>query len=243
MSISLTKGKATKDHKLVVGGVPRAELLPPELKQEEKAKTARRGYGFLVLVVVVVVAAGYIFSALVAETAQAQLRAANDRTDALLVEQSKYIEVRQLAAQVTASEDARAVGMAADIDWEAYVQGIAVKLNGIGAATSTFSITAATPLSPLAQPTAMLEGARVAEITFVGLSPTYPSVADWLREFKTLPGFADARISGIRMVLGVYELDIVLHINEGAYSNKYVEVPEEDAAADAAAVETEEPVN
>jgi len=240
MSLTLP-GRSPKDPKLIVGGTPRAELLPPELKQEERARGTRRALGGLVIVVVIVVGAAYVLSAVVAEASAQRLAAANASSAQLLAEQGKYIEVRQLAAQVKASEDARKIGMATDVDWMGYLSEIDARVRAAGATVTSFQVTASTPLSPLPEGLVALEGPRQLELKYIGSSTTYPILADWLDSFEELDGFVDLNINSIKLEAGVYTFDMSLHVDERAFSYLYVDDPTAEATAETA--ETTEEVN
>lgn len=234
MSIALP-GKP-KGQALVVGGVPRAELLPPELKQEAVARSVRRALGGVIVIVLLVVVASYVLATLVAEGSKARLASANESTTLLLNEQGKYIEVRQLAAQVKASEEARKIGMATHIDWTAFLTEAVLRVGATGSKVTQFVVDATTPLSALPPGTLALEGPRQAELTFEGVSPTLVPLADWLKSFKDLPGFVDLRINSVKLEGAQYVFNMTVHVDEGAFSYDYVDNPNgEEAEADAEA--------
>src|SRR5690554_4082752 len=94
---------------LVVGGEPRIDFLPPEVKAGKRARRTLRSLIALVLAVVVVCAGGYVFASSLAVQAQVALAEEQAKTQALLQEQSQYSEARTVAGQVSAATDARLV--------------------------------------------------------------------------------------------------------------------------------------
>lgn len=209
------------DQRLIVGGTPRAELLPPELKLEEKARAQRRRLVAVVFLVIIVTAGIYAYSALVAETSRQRLATANNYSSELLAEQAKYIEARQLAAQVTASKDARTVGMAQEIDWyENYLE-TSLSVSSVGATLGTYEVKASTPLTPASAPTSALEKPSVARVSITATTLDYPSVGAWLDALKKVTGFAGATINSISLEGGGYTVTCVLLIDEGAYTNRF----------------------
>ena len=89
-------------------------------------------------------------------------------------------------------------------------------------AINTVDITSASPLILFDQPTAPLQAARIATILLTMTSPDLPTVPDWLEKLKELPGYADGSPGSIRRSdTGDYQVDLTLHINEGAYSNRF----------------------
>jgi len=221
--------KARGNQGLVLGAVPRASLLPPELKEEEKAKGVRRRLVAVIILVIVVVVGGYAFSAIGAEVAQQRLAAANNRTTELLAEQGEYIEVRQLADQVKASEDARTLAMSTDVDWAGFVGLIDASLLAVGASVQSIDTTASTPFSQFGAATDILEGERVAEIKFVGASPSLPVVSAWLRSLEGLPGYVDAKATGVKLEGDVFVMEIILHVDSGIYTNRFAPETESEA--------------
>ena len=218
------------DQRLIVGGTPRAELLPPELKLEEKARAQRRMLIFVVFIVIIATAGVYAYSALVAETSRQRLATSNNYSSELLAEQAKYIEARQLAAQVTASEDARTVGMAQEIDWYEYFTEVEASLLKVGAVVSAFEVKAASPLTPASPPSAPLENPSIAAINFTATTLDYPTASAWLKAIEDLPGFAGAVITSIIQEGGGYTVTCKVLIDESAYSNRFnPDAQDEDA--------------
>lgn len=214
---------ATKrsDQRLIVGGSPRAELLPPELKQQERARAQRRLLGLIVVLVLVVVGGGYAYSALVAETSRQRLAEAQAHGDELLVEQAKYIDARLLAAQVKASDDARTVGMSQEIDWRAHFTLLALSLSSMSGLIGGFDVVAASPLTPATPPDAPLENPSVASVSVVVKIIDYPNIALWFDTLKTFPGYTDGTITAITQEGSTYTVNAVIHLDEQAFTNRF----------------------
>lgn len=229
--------KTSEHEELVVGGEPRAILLPPEVGLRRKAKQLRRTLGLALVGVVLVAAAGYGAATLAAIQSQAALAGAQGRTAELLNEQTKYIEVNQVQDQVDTAEAARQVGASTEIDWEAYLQAIRAALPG-DVSIETVSVDSASPLVPFGQPTTPLQAQRAATLTLSLSSPSLPTVPDWLTALKALPGYADGAPTSItRSENGSYQVNLVLHINEGAFTNRFA-APVDGLGTDAADADT-----
>lgn len=214
---------ARKDSRLIVGGVPRAELLPPELELEKKARAQRRGLFFIVVLVIGAVGVAYALTIGYAAGVQAQVDAENARTADLLAQQGQYIEVRQLAAQVAAAEEARRVGTSTEIDWNDYLTQVATAFSNSGVASLSFTVKTSTPLAPFGDASKPLENPRVAEIVISGYSPTLPNLAAVLDELEKLPGFADAAPGAVSNSGGIYSFTVTLHINSEAYTGRFAQ--------------------
>lgn len=211
---------------LIIGGEPRVDLLPPIVKERQRGKVLRRNLGFAVVAVVVLVAAGTGVAFWQAAVSQAQLAAVQQRTTELLAEQAKFVEVRQVQDDVDLSMAARQVGASTEVDWKAYLEEIRDVLPS-DVTIDTVDISAASPLVLFEQPDVPLQAARIATIMITMTSPGLPTVPDWLEDMKALPGYADGSPSSItRSDTGAYQVDLTLHINEGAYSNRFADTEE-----------------
>jgi glycerate-2-kinase len=207
---------------LIVGGEPRVDLLPPEVRAERRAKRMRRSlaYGVLGLAVVVVIATGG--TSLLALNSQVQLAAEQARTGVLLAQQAKFLDVRKVQDQVKLIEAAQQVGASTEIDWQAYLNSVQSTLPA-NVTITTVKIDSASPLAIYAQPTAPLQGARVATLSFTASSPTLPQVPVWLDALATLKGFADAVPGSVVLdtTTNAYTVNITMHINEAAFDKRF----------------------
>jgi hypothetical protein len=109
---------------LVLGGSPRADLLPPEIRAEVKAKTQRRAMIAVVVGAVAVVVAAYLPATLAATAARDRLTEEQARSALLVGEKGKYVSVEQVEAQLAAAKTARVVGASTEIDWQAYLANV-----------------------------------------------------------------------------------------------------------------------
>ncbi len=214
---------ARKGERLLVGGVPRAELLPPELELEKKARSQRRGLVTVFVLVVLLVGVAYGAVTITAAAMQLALDSETQRTEQLLADQNQYIEVRQLAAQVAASETARQIGTSTEIDWLKFVvqlsQQFVTGTDGVG--FTKLQVTSATPIAPFTPSAVPLEQPRVAEVIISGVSPTYGPQADVLKNLEKMPGFADASIDEMNFEDGLYKFTIRLHLNQEVFTNRF----------------------
>lgn len=207
---------------LVIGGEPRVHLLPPEVRQQRRAKAARRRLTLGVIAVIVITAAGTGAAFMLAVQAQQQLASEEALTPGLISEQSKYFEVRTVQGEVDLVKAAQQVGASTEIDWKQYLVGVQAILPP-SVSISTVAVDSASPLALYAQPTAPLQGARVATVTFTVESAVLPDVPTWLDSLATLPGFADAMPGSVaRDDSGVYTVTITMHVNDAAYARRFV---------------------
>lgn len=207
---------------LVVGGEPRADLLPPELRLYGKVRVLRRRLWLGVAALGLVMILGTGAAALQAMQTQSNLAAERNRTTALLVEQRKYGTVRSVQQEVSLVEAAQQVGTSTEIDWQKYLNQVQTTLPANVILTSV-TIEAGSPLQSYIQASVPLQGARVATLSFAATSATLPEVPAWLNSLTSLPGYADASPGSVTRddATGVYTLAITMHINEAAFTNRF----------------------
>lgn len=214
--------------RLVIGGPARANLLPPEVGEAARGRVVRRNAVAIIVVAILVVVAGYAGAMFLAMSAQQSLDAANERTQNLLQEQSKYIEVRQVTTMLDAAAAAQRVGTSTEIDWKAYLDDIQASLPS-GTLVTNVRAETATPVTSFGQPSAPLQGARIGELTFTATSVGLPDVKTWLIALAKLPGFVDASPGSIAYSESDenYQVSITMHINEDALLLRYDEEAKE----------------
>lgn len=207
---------------LTIGGEPRVNLLPPEVQKQRAAKAVRRQLGLGVVGAIALVIVGTTTVMVLATQAQQQLASEQELTSGLLAEQAKYAEARTVQSEVDLVEAAQQVGASTEIDWKAYLDGVQAILPP-SVTISTVAVDSASPLAVYAQPTAPLQGARVATVSFTAESAVLPDVPTWLNSLATLPGYADALPGSMaRDETGVYTVAITMHVNDAAFARRFV---------------------
>jgi len=215
-----------RSERLVIGGVPRADLLPPEIEMEKKARSQRRGLLAVAVLVTALVVVVYGFVTVLSTASQVALDQATARSGEVLAEQGQYLEVRRLLAQVESAEEARLIGTSTEVDYQDFIGQILLAGSSSIAVTS-IAVTGATPLVPFSETNVPLEQPRVGEIVMIGAAESQAALSLWLDNLTQLPGFADVKPTTISNTAGVYSFSITLHFNEGAFSNRFVPVEEE----------------
>lgn len=216
--------RVSKTANLVVGGESRVDLLPQELRVKRKGKVVRRRLGFLVILVAVVVVG---ISALVraqAIQAKSDLSIAQANTQSILLQQRKYGEVSAIQKQVDTIQAAQQVGTSTEINWKNYLISVQTTLPP-NVTLDSVNIDSATPFASYAQASAPLQGERIATLSFTAISSTLPQVPQWLIALATLPGYADANPGSVnRTETGSYSVNITMHINQAAFTNRFAAV-------------------
>jgi hypothetical protein len=210
-----------KTESLTIGGEPRVDLLPPEVRGQRNAAALRRRLGFGVIVLLALAVGGSGVAGIQAIQAQVSLATEQARTTSLLLQQRKYIQVRSVQDEVGLIQAAQQVGTSTEIDWKKYLSEVQATLPA-NVALDAVTIDSASPLAAYTQATAPLQGSRVATLSFTAKSPTLPEVPAWLNSLAGLPGYTDASPSSVSLDnKGVYTVIITMHINQAAYTNRF----------------------
>ena len=215
-----------KTNGFAVGGSPRADLLPPEIKAGKLARAQRRGLLAIFILVVGLVAVGFVASGVYSAASQLALNAANERTGTLLAEKAGYIEVTQVNSQLRVAEAARLIGASTEVDWNAFLQALYVTMPE-GAVIDVLSVAGSSPMEEFPQASSPLQPVRMAEIVITASMNDVSAVPGWLDKLATLPGYTDATPGSIALkTTGGYTVTVTMHIDDGALSNRFVDVEE-----------------
>ncbi len=180
-----------------------------------------RRLGFLVFLVAFVVGGGIALGHTEASQAKVKLSIEQSNAQAILIQQKKYGEVQQIQKEVGLVAAAQQVGTSTEIDWRTYLISVQSTLPP-NVTLDSVNIDSATPFTSYAQASAPLQGERVATLSFTAISSTLPQVPQWLVALSTLKGFADANPGSVtRNENGTYSVNITMHINQAAFTNRF----------------------
>jgi Tfp pilus assembly protein PilN len=203
-----------------VGGAPRVDLMPPEIRIKRSQLRTRRKLRlalFGVFVVVVVACGATWASSTIAATSLAE---AQSQQQSLLVQQQQFSDVTTVKDSIALIQAGQVVGDSTSIDWQSYLTKLQATLPA-GVTLSTVTIDSADPLKTYAQTTVPLEGDRIATLAFTATSPSLPSLPVWLDGLKTLPGFVDATPGEVILTDGVYNANVTMHIGSDAFAHRF----------------------
>lgn len=228
LAVRTTKPQKASAGHLAIGGVPRADLLPPEVKAAYKGKATVRMLVILVVTVAVIVAGGVGYATIRSITSQAFLQLERDRSLDLLARQLDYAEARQIANKVDAAIAARALGTTTEIDWRAYLDEVSATLpDGVGLTELVIApVVIGAGEESVDNP---LQQAAVATITITATSLTVPDVEAWFEDLAGITGFAG--IAPPATVAGSpaegYVVGLELLVNDEAYLSRFQNDEEE----------------
>jgi hypothetical protein len=217
---------------LVVGAQPRANLLPPEIILKRKQLKTRRALRFGVVLVAIATGAACVATFGVSTAASVQLLSVQQQQNTLVLEQAKYQEVRDVQLTIDTIKAGQEVGASTEINWREFLTELQGKLPK-GVTLQIVKAEAGSPMSVYLQSDApLLQGQRVAGIAFTAYSKTLPDIPDWLRGLQEVTGYVDAIPGSVKQEGSGYTAEVLMHINEEAFSLRYD--PAHVAAAEAA---------
>lgn len=215
--------RTAKGGDLLVGRAPRADLLPAEVHRHRRERAViRRAWLAVVLLTAVMVGAVAATSAVNARSA-ADLSAAQSETASLLAQKREFAELQGVVSDTARLRSAQEVGGSTEIDWSDYLAAVQQSLPA-GVTITSVTADSATAVAPYTQGTSALQGARIGTLTFTATSPTLPQVPDWLDSLRKLPGYVDGTANSVTLADSAgssYSASITLHVDEGAYDNRY----------------------
>jgi len=206
---------------VTVGGAPRVDLMPPEIRTKRSQLRVRRTLRLALFGVFVIVVAACLGTWGLATVAQTTLTAAQVQQQRLVATQAKYSNVTTVKKSIVVVKAGQKVGDSTEIDWSSYLTQLQATLPQ-GVQMQSVSILSATPFSVYGQSTTPLQGERVATLTFTATSSGIPSIPVWLDGLKTLPGFVDATPGSVTAGLaGIYTANVEMHINSQAFAYRF----------------------
>ncbi|WP_349866575.1 hypothetical protein [Leifsonia sp. WHRI 6310E] len=204
-----------------IGGVPRVDLLPPEVRFREASRRLRRRLALIVAACIVTALAATGATGAAAVQAQARLEATRSDLAATMAQQLKYSKVRGVQQQLALIESAQEVGASTEIDWAGYVDRISAAMPA-GMQLLTISTVSASPSTPVTQASVPLQPARVATITMTATSSSLLDIPDWLDALGGLAGFVDATAGSVtKDNSGLYTVNVTMHVGAEAYSGRF----------------------
>jgi Tfp pilus assembly protein PilN len=208
-AVSSTAAKSA----LVVGGEPRVDLLPPEVRLARRGAATRRMLLLLLVVCVVLVAGGYFFGTAQVSAANARLEAQQAATTSLLAQQQKYIQVRQVGNSISSAEAASRVGMSTEVDWATFLTSLSNTLPA-GSSVNGVTLDSATPTKAFGQATTPLAVARIASVQLIVSVPDLNSAQSWIAGLSGIPGVADVGVSSVQSGEHGYDVTVLISVSD-----------------------------
>jgi Tfp pilus assembly protein PilN len=181
----------------VLTGVPRVNLMPPEIAEAARFRRLQLAMGGAVVAAVAIVGALYVHEHSAVKSAQSDLDAAKAQNASLQAQLTSLRSVQDVYTQVAAKQAMLMQAMGQEIRWSFYLTDLSLKvpdhvwltnLSATETQTGLSGSTAATSTSPLT-------AATIGSITFSGVGYTHDDVATWLDTLAKERGFVDPYFS------------------------------------------------
>lgn len=201
-------------NQLPIGGAPRVDLLPPDLRAQRAGRRARDGALVMILIAALVLLAG-MGGAWWLQKLSTDLRdAAQATTEDLTARQAQFAEVNGVLADIRTSETALDRARATDILWAS----VLVDLQGTlppGARVTELTIQAPAPATPLSPATDVLQGERAATVSFKALATNAPDASAWMRAVEQIGGvvFVAPRVTQVLEDQPGYTVEMVFDLS------------------------------
>lgn len=225
-SINITLGSPRSKNSsdsLVVGGVPRVHLLPPEIEVLKRARSHRKALlaGLVVVVAIVVLGFGAATFALIG--ANASLATEQARANAYVAASNEYSPVLKVQRQMSDITAAQPLAAAGEISWQPFLVSVKGTLPA-GMAVTDFEARLDSAAEQDAVATTPLAAAHIATLDITTTTSTMP-ISDWLDRLKTVKGYVDATPGNVNLdqTTGVYTVQVQLHVNVKAESKRFQE--------------------
>jgi len=222
-------GKKTETTLLVLGGDPRIDFLPTEIKERKANYKKRRSLVVLVIGAAALCIGGYAYSMSIVSQAATNLESAQSETQAILKQQVEFAEAATIDKDLIATQNAKIVGSGTEILWKKYLDGVSAVLPG-GAVITQYSIDSQSATDSAPTTFLPLEKPRVASMNFSVSVPSLPVADEMLVALETLPGFADATASSIAAGEdgNGFVVTVLLNINSEALEKRFFTTETDD---------------
>jgi hypothetical protein len=218
---------------LSIGGSPRVDLMPPEIRVKRSQLATRRKLRMGLVAVAAVVALGCGGTVALSTVSNIGLAAAQEQQTSLLQQQNQYADVKHTMQSILLIQAGQKVAASTEIDWSGYLAKLSALLPA-GMTVEEVQLDQATPVAPYTgSTTSAAAAARVATLTVTTTGPDIPPTAQILTSMATLPGFIDVVPTSVAFDASnnAYKSTIVLHIDEKAFDGRYQPATSADPSA------------
>lgn len=181
---------------VVLPGVPRVNLMPPEIAEAAKFRRFQLAMGAAFVAAIAVVGALYVHEHSAVKSAQSELDAAKAQNTSLQAERNSLQSVQDVYTRVASKQAMLSQAMGQEIRWSYYLTDLSLKVpdhvwltNVQATETSTGLGTATAPST--ASTTPSLEPSTIGNISFSGVAFSHDDVATWLDMLAKERGFVD----------------------------------------------------
>lgn len=170
-------------------GLPRVNLLPPEIAEARRFRRVQAGLGGAMLAAVGVVALLYAGASGAISDAQSQVDAAAARASALRAQTAQYDNVTKVYAQAAAARSLLTQAMGQEVRWSTFLNNLSLSIpDNVWVTSIAFSQAPVAPTLGQTQP-------GIGTATFSGVGFQHDDVAVWLESLAGQKGYANPYFS------------------------------------------------
>jgi hypothetical protein len=212
---------------LVLGGTPRAHLLPKEVAAQRKAKSLRRNLLLGLAGVVIIVIGGVAFVSIQLAAANADQLTAQSQTAALTAQQRKYGAVTSVQSQVQDIKTVQPLSVSGEILWGPYIESLQATLPaGVTIVQFDAKLAQVPTNATAAAPTTAtpLQGDHVATLSVTAMGPQ-AAISQWLAIVPSLKGVVNSNPGAVAVSPdGRYKANVDLLIGKGVLAQRFTKV-------------------
>jgi Tfp pilus assembly protein PilN len=173
-----------------LAGLPRVNLLPPEIAEKRRARKLQVGMGAAVAASIVGVGAGYLLSHSSAAHAKTDYANAQSETARLQTQVAQYAGDESMRAQLAAEHGMLSTAMGSEIQWSHYMNDLTLRIpDNVWVTQLTLSEGGSTA------PGAAATTAGIGSVSVTGTAFTHDDVATWLDSLAKEKGYANPYFS------------------------------------------------
>lgn len=202
-----------------VGMSPRADFLPPKVRELHEARWNRHKLAIATVIVSALCAVGYAVALNSYDNSQVNLVAHQNETQKILNSQKKYADILSLTNESNRLDSAMSVVAQRDVAWQPLL-GLIKKSLPIGGNLISFSLSgtgaieSAIGSDPISkQPTAVSASIAIQ-------SPTFQGLEFFLLDARQWPGYQSGSITGVQNKNSVYMGVVNVNLGLKVLSNR-----------------------
>jgi hypothetical protein len=220
MSAGTAAPQGQGEPRLLLGGEPRVQLLPPTVAAREKVRGAQRMVVLLVIAAIAIAGAMYGFGLYLSASAQNALTSEQAQTQVILKQQATYKEGADAAGMVAQLQQAQQVATSLEIDWAPILRTFQASLPA-GASMASVTIDNQAPWAGALAPEGVMRTPRIAVVSLVIASPGPIDVTRMTAAMSDIPGRADVKAQSVQVDGAEWKTTIDLTLDSDALSGRY----------------------
>ena len=205
---------------LALGGIPRVNLMPPEVGEKRALQARVRMLVRLVILTVVLVAGVYALAVAWETSVQTSLTAAQATSADLLTQQGAFADAKQANDDIDLITEARTVTTSSEVIWADLYAVVNNSLPG-GARITTANFTGRAPFDGALVPTSPISSEKVALMTVAVSLASPDDAATFIQSLTSSDLVAGASLLDLNGVPGAYLANVRIDFTDKALSQRF----------------------